>query len=97
MWMALPKDWMKFNVDGTSFGSTRKAEIGGILHDNNGLIKVMFSKSIVAMSGRNWGSHDPKRSFNVVVLNRPNNIGINCQLKAEIYYLNEERFLNNAI
>lgn len=44
--MALPKDWMKFNVDGTSFGSTRKAEIGGILHDNNGLIKVMFSKSI---------------------------------------------------
>lgn len=38
--------WLKFNVNGATFRNTNEARIGDILRDENGSIKIMFSKSI---------------------------------------------------
>ncbi|EOY16991.1 Uncharacterized protein TCM_036081 [Theobroma cacao] len=45
-WMAPQKGWVKFNIDGVSFGNPRKASIGGLLRDHKGSIKVKYLKDI---------------------------------------------------
>ncbi|EOY03952.1 Uncharacterized protein TCM_019172 [Theobroma cacao] len=45
-WTKPVKGYMKFNVDGATSGSPRKAGIDGILSNFVGEIKMMFSKSI---------------------------------------------------
>ncbi|EOX97175.1 Uncharacterized protein TCM_006266 [Theobroma cacao] len=44
--LALYKGFLKFNVDGVVRGTSGQAVVGGVLMDEGGAIKVMFSKSI---------------------------------------------------
>ncbi|EOY02249.1 Uncharacterized protein TCM_016779 [Theobroma cacao] len=45
-WIKPPNGCMKFNVDETARGYPRDAAISGVLCDNNGSIKILFSKSV---------------------------------------------------
>ncbi|XVF14304.1 hypothetical protein REPUB_Repub09cG0047400 [Reevesia pubescens] len=45
-WIALSSSWLKFNVDGSSYGNLRPAGIKGLLRYDTSFVKLKFSKSI---------------------------------------------------
>ncbi|KAH1032547.1 hypothetical protein J1N35_044721 [Gossypium stocksii] len=49
-WISPPPGHVKFNVDGSVFGVSNKAGIGGIFRDEGGRALITFSKSIVMAS-----------------------------------------------
>ncbi|XVF30170.1 hypothetical protein REPUB_Repub16aG0034100 [Reevesia pubescens] len=44
VWRAPHASQIKFNVDGSAHGNPRQSSIGGILRNENGCIKMLFSK-----------------------------------------------------
>ena len=46
VWEPPPLDFLKFNVDGSAKGKPGAGGIGGVLRDNNAVVKIVFSKSI---------------------------------------------------
>ncbi|XVE98191.1 hypothetical protein REPUB_Repub03eG0084400 [Reevesia pubescens] len=46
VWEAPPLGILKFNVDGSSKGNPGPAGISGLLHDDDGAVKMVFSKAI---------------------------------------------------
>lgn len=45
-WEPLSRGFLKFNVDGTVKGSQGQVAIGGVLKDEKGVVKMMFSIAI---------------------------------------------------
>ncbi|XVF23464.1 hypothetical protein REPUB_Repub13aG0041100 [Reevesia pubescens] len=45
-WIAPPSGVLKFNVDGSAYEKPGPAGIGGVLQDEAGAVKLIFSKSI---------------------------------------------------